>query len=477
MSLFYFLISSVLYIFSFPPFNYYYCAWICLVPLIIAVDKENSIRVVVEKSFFSGWIIFLGGLYWLTKVTIAGYLILTFYMAFYIAIFCIIRFYNKNFILVPVAWTVLEFIKGNLGGGMPWLILGTSQYEFLSLIQISNITGVYGVSFIVALVNSVIADLFSVINIKRKIAAFITAVLILCLTIIYGKNIINQTVSGEKIKIGIVQPNIPQDIKWDPNCTDWMLSQLLDLTKNIYTVDLIIWPETAVPTLLQYPELFKKIASVIKDLKTNIIIGTQTIGVSDNKEVKYYNSAVLVSKNGFLTGKYNKIHLVPFGEYIPFGEKIPILKKLTPIEDGFTNGNEYTLFNLTDSFPCFSVLICFEDIFPGLARIFVKKGARFLINITNDAWYDKTAACYQHAYISVFRAVENRVPFIRSTNTGLSCFIDYNGKMFEVEPFKQANENREMLVPDIKTFYTKYGDVFSWICVIILISVLFFMRR
>lgn len=441
-----YLLTSIFYILSFPGFNLFWLAWVCLMPLIIAIDREKDILSVVRNCLLSGWIIFLGTMYWLTNVTWLGYFLVTFYLACYVALFGIIRFYNKNFITVPLAWAVLEFTRSNLLGGIPWLLLGASQYGFLSLIQIANVTGVYGVSFIVALCN---------IGIFR---GRIFSLLVFILVIIYGKYNLGKTVPFEKIKIGIAQPNVPQDIKWDPEYTDWMLDKLERLSVGIGNADLIVWPETSVPTLTETPGLLER----IKGLKINLILGSQ--GVDEDR--RYYNSAFLISED--IVSEYRKIHLVPFGEFIPFGDEFPFLKRLTPIEEGFTAGTEYKVFP-----GGLAVLICFEDIFPGMARKFVQNGADILINVTNDGWFGKTSAVYQHAYLSVFRAVENGVSLARVTNTGLSCFIEPTGKIHPLKPFVEISEMREVLVSKRNTFYTRYGDVFSWGCIIILLGGLY----
>lgn len=463
--LLYFL-TSLLYIISFPNFNFSWLAWICLIPFLIAVDSEKEIRSAIRNSFLCGWVIYLGSMHWLTKVSWLGYILVTLYLACYFALFGIVRFHNKNFIIIPVAWTALEFIRSNLWGGIPWLLLGASQYSFLSLIQIANVTAVYGVSFIVVLINA------SIVKSKYYV------LLILLLVIGYGKYTISKTVEGEKIKIGVVQPNVPQDIKWDPVYTDWMVEKLEKLSYNIRDVNLIIWPETAVPTFTESASLFKRITLLAKELDTDIFIGSQ--GLSFNGEKHYHNSAFLVSKDGRIAGEYRKIHLVPFGEFVPFRKIFPFLKYLTPIEGEFTAGNEYTVFKPSNinhgSVVPLSTIICFEDIFPGLARKFVKRGADILVNITNDAWFGETNAVYQHAYLSIFRAVENGVPLVRATNTGLSCFIESTGKINVIKPFIEISSAREILVSKRNTFYTRYGDIFGWLCVIVLLGGLYVGR-
>lgn len=461
-----YLLTSILYILSFPNFNIQWLAWVCLIPLIIAIDKEKDVRVVGRNCLFCGWLIFLGGMHWLTKVTYLGYILVTFYMAWYIVLFGIIRFYNKNLWTVPLAWTSLEFIRGNLFGGIPWLLLGASQYNFLPLIQISNITGVYGVSFIVALVNAQGQSL-AIYRYRMDWSLFIT-VLILLITLGYGRIMLNRHEQFEKIKIGIVQPNVSQDVKWDPEYTDWMLNRLEGLTMKVGNADFVVWPETSVPTLTHTPGLLER----IKGLRTNLLLGSQ--GIEDGR---YYNSAFFIQKDGRLLGEYRKIHLVPFGEFVPFGDIFPFLKKFTPIIDGFTPGKEFTVFKPSVINYELSTIICFEDIFPDLTRRFVRNGARVLVNITNDGWFGESAEVYQHAYLSVFRAVENCVPLVRATNTGLSCFVDYTGKMYSLKPFIETSGLLEMLVPKRNTFYTMYGDIFSWLCIIILFGGGIYVRR
>lgn len=465
--LLYFL-TSILYILSFPNFNIIFLAWICLVPLIIAVDKEKNIFCVVRNCFISGWIIYLGAMYWLTNVTWLGYFLVTLYLALYIVLFGAIRFYNKNFITIPLAWTALEFMRSNFLGGIPWLLLGASQYNFLPLIQISNITGVYGVSFVVAFVNAGIA---------RRRRGLLISVFIFGAVMVYGFYYIHRPVEGQRVKIGIVQPNVPQDVKWDPAYTDWMLERLTILTKQMSNTELIIWPETAVPTLTESADVFKRVSLLAKEINSFLITGSQGV----DSGARYYNSAFLISNNGNVIEEYRKIHLVPFGEFVPFGKVFPFLKRFTPIEEGFTAGNEYTVFRISSRFYRdglrISALICFEDIFPELARKFIQKGADILVNITNDGWFGKTNAVYQHAYLSVFRAVENGVPLVRATNTGLSCFIEYTGKMHVVKPFVEVSDVREILVPKGNTFYTRYGDVFGWLCAMMLTIGGIYVRR
>jgi len=459
MKLFFYFLTSLFYILSFPAADFSWIAWVCLVPMINAIDMEKNIRTVILNSLLCGWSVFLGSMYWLTYITFVGWLILTFCLAWYFVIFAIVRFYDKRFFSVPIAWTALEFIRGNFLGGMPWLLLGSSQYNFISLIQISNITSVYGVSFVVALVNAGIADVL-----QKKYKGILIALLVLILVCVYGQYNLGKKVPEDKIKIGIVQPNISQEVKWDPKYTEWMFENLSELTKKIKSVDVIVWPETVLPTIMETSSIFNSIKNMAKEKNTNFIIGSQGIK-RNNGETLYYNNAFFISNIGDFGGEYSKIHLVPFGEYVPFAKILPFLKWFTPIEEGFTPGEKFSIFELSNINCKLSAIICFEDIFPNLSRIFVKRGANILVNLTNDGWYDKTCAVYQHAYLSVFRAVENGVPLVRATNTGLSCFIDHTGKINAIKPFISTGESMDIKIPRNKTFYTEYGDIFGLFCV------------
>jgi len=471
-----YLLSSILFILSFPNFtgiesSFSWMAWFSLVPFIYAIDRENNVKDVVRNSLFYGLLIFLGGMYWLTEVTIIGYLGIVSYMSLYIVLFGVIRFYYKNFIINALAWTILEYIRGSFAGGIPWLLIGASQYKFIYIIQIANITGIYGVSFLVALVNSVVCEK------KYKLIKTVFVLMILVTIGVYGNAKINKQDTGSELKIGIIQPNIPQEVKWDPDYSDWMIDRLINLSEKVGSCDLLVWPETAVPALAESKKTQNELVLMVRQLNCNLLVGSQGI----DKENRYYNSAFFISEKKGIEKEYRKIHLVPFGEYVPFGKTFPFLKKCTPIEGEFYPGNEYVLFDVevNNTKLYIGTLICFEDIFPSLARRFVSNGADILINITNDGWFGKTAGPYQHMILSIFRAVENKRPLIRSTNTGVSCFIDSSGRITDVIRDKNNNAilvtgSTSAYVRTVKkdTFYTKYGDIFIYMCISLFIILL-----
>jgi len=274
-----------------------------------------------------------------------------------------------------------------------------------------------------------------------------------------------------------------REFKWDPEAKGYILEKYLNITSKVNKdkPDLIIWPEAALPVVLEEEPIFmEQVKKLAKEIKIPILLGA--VNTQDDH---YYNSALLISSEGEISTKYNKLHLVPFGEYIPFRKTVSFLETIVPIGD-FTAGREYTVFKTqnsklkTQNF--FSVLICFEDLFPGLSREFIKKGADFLVNITNDAWFKRTSSPYQHLQASVFRAVENRVSLVRAANTGVSGFITPTGKILSLV---QDKTGRNIFVDGYVTgeithlkrnlsFYTRRGDVFVAIC---LVFILFIVMR
>lgn len=457
-------------------------------PLFLAVQNQSKVKSFL-LAYFTGIVFWLGTIYWLIHVTLIGMIVLVLYLALYFAIFGLIIFYithytlhNTQLFIIPSSWVILEYIRGHLFPCFPWAILAYSQYTNLPVIQIADIFGAWAVSFLIIMVNYAAYLIISNKGNRKKIC--ITVIFVLAIVLLYGyyKLFFAGRIEGrESANICVVQPNIPQELKWDMKAKDFIISEYLNLTRQavITSPDLIIWPEAALPTIPQEDEeSFSKVKLFIKQINTALLLGAVTV-----EDGNYYNSAVLLSSAGSVIGQYNKIHLVPFGEYLPLRKRLGFLEALVPIED-FTKGRKYTLFNLI-VFPRsnrervrgegninFSVLICFEDVFPEMAREFVRKGAGFLVNISNDAWFKDTSEPYQHLQASVFRAVENRVFLVRSSNTGISAFVSPSGKIisrvhntagkgtyikgFAVE--KVFASTRQL------SFYTRKGDIFILLC-------------
>ncbi|MBD3425715.1 MAG: apolipoprotein N-acyltransferase [Candidatus Omnitrophica bacterium] len=478
---------------AFPPLDISFAAWFCLLPLLLTVEPGKP-----RENFFYGYlagvVFFASLLYWLVNVSVPGMIILVLALSVFYGLFALlagyIRKYSMSLLILPFIWVVLEFIRGNLFTGFPWALLGYTQYRNLNLIQIADITGTYGVSFIIVAFNTAVYAVS--IRSKRRISYMMIALIFMLASTSYGIYRLNNLHRWGSPRISVVQGNIPQSYKWDPSYADEIMAGYTALTRQAAGDDtsLIIWPETSYPYLFeegtQEAETIKELAS---EVKTPILAGM----VSRRAE-GYYNTAVLFDGAGRIREKYLKTHLVPFGEYVPFEGALNVVRKYIdkPIGD-FEEGDEYTVFPVssltaitrpdgtlvrTTNFFRFGVLICFEDIFPYITRNFVNNGANFMVNMTNDAWFGKTAAPLQHMQASVFRAVENRVPVIRAANTGISCFIDPQGKV--TEKVQSAGENifikgyatSSVNVLYGKSYYTVYGDLFVYFCAFML-AVLF----
>jgi apolipoprotein N-acyltransferase len=348
--------------------------------------------------------------------------------------------------------------------------------------------GAYGVSFLIVFVNTAIfLTIKSMMLREYRVSYLAIALTFVFLADAYGIVTLKSGHSGESIKVAVVQGNIPQDEKWDRKFRQAILARYEKLTveATAFKPDLVVWPETSVPAFIELdPNVSGRIEALARSLNLPVLVGAPRSEASGPNEV-YYNSAVLFGRAGKFVARYDKLHLVPFGEYVPFKKLLSFVERFAPSPIGdFSGGKSSTVFSFflerhsDDAYARrrlfknvkFSCLICFEDIFPELARDFVKRGAGFLVNITNDAWFGRTSAAYQHAQNSVFRAVENRVPVVRAANTGLSCIIDQKGEMIA----SVRSGGKELFVAGVAagaitparafTFYNRYGDLFAYAC-------------
>jgi apolipoprotein N-acyltransferase len=394
-------------------------------------------------------------------------------------------------LLCACGWVAIEMTQARMLTGFPWNFLGISQFRMLPLIQISSITGVYGVSFIIAWfacsifsAGMILTRQFNSRAWMLELFAPLAAVFAL---LIFGLSTVRSLQEPQRtVKAALIQPSIPQTLIWDPKENTNRFNELIRLSALALKTkpQLLIWPEAAVPTMLRYDT---NTSNAVLNLVTNhqiwAIVGTDDAilgeAPSPQKEppVIYFNSAFAVSPDGALLNGYRKRRLVIFGEWIPFYKYLPFLKYLSPAgENPFSPGDKPVPFKLPDIDVTTSVLICFEDTFPHLAREYVNEDTDFLLNITNNGWFGESAAQWQHAAAAIFRAVENRITLVRCANNGLTCWVDAAGGLHDVfydnsrniygAGFKTAN------IPLLakgakrqKTYYTRHGDIFGWLCV------------
>lgn len=486
LNIFLSILSAALLILAFPKANLTFLAWFALVPWFFALQRQKSCLNAFFISYISGIIFFSGIVYWINYVSTLGFIFLVLYLAIYFGIFGLVffkitrKYYGYNLFLIPCLWVSLEYIRSHLFSGFGWALLGYSQYRNLAVIQISDITGSYGVSFLLVLVNMGIWHLFTSANRAANYTRYscpiywvVFSIFSVVLVLSYGYLRLNYNPQGQKVKVAVIQGNIPQRVKWDLQARDFILRRYFRLTEQaaFRQPDIIIWPETSVPGYLEQDEqLLKKLASLSRKISpAYLLVGTAREG----RGRITYNSATLLL-DGRIIEHYDKLHLVPFGEFIPWPKVFSRFSFAGLIGD-FSPGRDYTVFNFSgaDGRVSLGVLICFEDLFAHLSRNFVKKGARLLVNMTNDAWFEDSSEPYQHLQASVFRAIENRVNLVRSANTGVSCFINPWGKIlnrvsdrFGRDVLVAGEKSEKLNIVSMASFYTAFGDIFSWLCLI-----------
>ncbi len=489
--------SGFLLTLSFPRTSISWLAWFALVPLLVAL-RDLSPKKGLYLGLCAGIAHYLSLAYWLAY-TINTYgniplylsvlilLLLSAYLALYVGIFSMALIQlctNPLFCLIaiPLIWVSLEYIRSFFLTGFPWELIGYTQFDTLHMIQIADIFGVYGVSFCIALSNAVIFLAFLYLTgkewkekaVKTRLAAgsIMSLVLIVGLVWLYGKvriqSISELTSDSPSARVTVVQGNIGQDKKWSPAFQRASTEKYikLSLLAKEQKPDLIVWPETATPFYFLYNiELSKMVKRGIHDTGVDFLIGSPSFRRWKNK-IEYYNSAYLVGPEGNIFGKYDKVHLVPFGEYVPLKKFLPFLGKIVEHVGDFRSGEkghtiqwgEYRL----------GIQICYEIIFPNLSRAMTKNNAALLVNITNDAWFGRSSAPYQHFSMAIFRAVENRRSIIRSANTGISGFIGPSGRVVaSTQLFTDAIMTRTVPMLDEKTFYSRFGDLFAMACLVL----------
>lgn len=482
-TLFLICISACLLVLSFPDIDQPYCIWFALVPLMYVMEGRSSYRCFLI-GWLCGFLFYIGLIYWIVVVTttygklpypvgIVLMLLLSGYLAIYVGVpFALARFVESRCaiplpLLLPLFWVALEYVRSFLFSGFPWENLGYSQYRLLTLMQCADITGVYGISLVIIWVNALLYMLLR--GVAHKMIpwkAIVFTILLISAMLLYGtiriKNVAELTADSTPVNVGLVQGNIEQDIKWDRSFRDQALNRHRTLTLDALSAgaELVVWPESATPFYLQNEPLYQAtLFDLIRNTGAYLLVGSPALAMEDNRLVSF-NSAFLLSPAATVVGRYDKMHLVPYGEYVPLKEFFFFVDKMVEGIGDFKPGESISLMPLPGSE--FGVLICYEIIFPDLTRRFVKQGAGFLVNITNDAWFGNTSAPCQHFSMAVVRAIENKRYIARAANTGISGFISPIGEIKAASAvFTRASINATISPLAITTLYTRYGDVFA----------------
>lgn len=487
-------LSGLLLILSFPPFHTGFFGWVALIPLIVICSGNTRWRAALY-GWLSGIIFFVGSLYWLHNVSWAGYLALACYSGLYFIPFGVLialrpggwqsmaRLKNIGWMVaISAGWAASEYIRATLLTGFPWNLLAVSQYNQISLIQIAELGGVYILSALMVFVNAGIAITlmqyaYGLRHRGYKIhVELMTAMFVLAAASSFGfKVLFAKDPSGDPIHAALIQPNVPEVGNWALADPELIYSQLESLTERATintNLDLIVWPETALPDFVRFSH---RSAALVKRFaqRTPMLVGTMDAEWVDGVQ-NYYNGSILFNTKGEVLSTYHKQHLVLFGEYIPYDGKVAWIDALTPIDSSFRPGKENVIFHCPGDPRGFSVLICFEDTLPYLARRAALDGATWLINQTNDSWFDPDAGSVQHIAHAVFRTVETRLPLLRCTNTGITCSIDEKGRIDQTLAPRTEGFQVASVVPVAQdrplTFYTRHGDRFAQACLLTTIA-------
>jgi apolipoprotein N-acyltransferase len=464
---------------------------VSLTPLIVALWQGASSGVTWSRRAFllglaTGCTYFVGTVYWTGGVmaeygglsfpvaaSIAGLLVA--YLALFPAFFAlllhvlVVRFGARGLILAPLVWTASEYGRLAIFGGFPWELLGYSQVPFLALAQVASVTGIFGVSLIIATVSTSLA--WAVVGSGRtRMIAPAAAIGVVLAVAAWGQSRLTENRllgAGRPLRVGIVQGNVPQDQKWDPAEARQIFDRYLRLSAQAVHqgARLVIWPESATPFYFEVsPYETDVLRQLVRRWKVSILIG------SDQWErttpPKVYNAAFLVRPDGSTGGVYRKVHLVPFGEYVPLKSVLFFAAPLVQAVSDFSAGT--TVNTLPVDSGRISTAICYEVVYPGLIREGVLGGSELLTTITNDAWFGRSSAPWQHFQMATMRAIEQGRYLVRAANTGISGVVDPYGRVLVASSlFVEGTWTSDVRLIDERTVYAQIGDVVAWASVIV----------
>ncbi|WPD25016.1 MAG: apolipoprotein N-acyltransferase [Candidatus Electrothrix scaldis] len=491
--------------------------FIALLPLFSALGRLST-KQALYMGLFSGILYYINLSYWIVPVlqrfgglhvatASLALLLLATYMAIYLTLFCLLL--NKLLararsrgnaatlllLTAPILWTGLDFLRGTLFTGLPWMDLGYALYQQPLLIQAADLGGHHLITFSVVMVNALLFWLLDRFLATRSSALPvsdyhfghpITVFLLLsCLggySVLRYQQIASDTATADTVMVSAVQGNIEQHLKWSPTQKEKTVDRYLSLSLQALgqeeKPELLVWPETALPFYPTREPLMNKIRAFQRKNEVRILTGSPffIVNPKDQTRVFYFNSALLLNQSGRLTARYNKQHLVPFGEYVPLRTYLWFLKPIVELIGDFTPGNSFAPLKAEKIQA--GILICFESIFPNIARKESLEGANLLVSMTNDAWYGKSSAPYHSWAMTVFRAVENRRGLVRAANTGISGFVSPVGEIAKESSLFTA-QTLSLKTPLLTghTIFMLGGYRFGLVCCILIPILLYLSTR
>jgi apolipoprotein N-acyltransferase len=376
--------------------------------------------------------------------------------------------------LAPALWVAAEWLRGWVGGGFPWALLGTSQAGVTPVIQLASVTGVFGVSLLVAFVSA--AGAMVALTRRRVHLGAAAGVLVVVALVAAGGTwrVAGQalTTQGPVIKVGLLQGNVAQEQKWKEEYRREILDRYLRLSRQVIAVGarLVVWPEASTPFFFEAePQWAAPVRALARETRTPMLIGTDQFQ-ADPAGNRLYNSAVMIGADGESRGAYQKIQLVPFGEYVPLKSLLFFVGPLVEKVSDFAPGMNPVVLE-ADGVRT-GVAICYEVVYPWITRAFAAGGAEVLTTITNDAWFGRSSAPYQHFEQASVRAVEQGKYLIRAANTGISGVVDPYGRTLAATPlFEEAAITHDVRLIQARTIYSYIGDVVAWLCAAIAAAV------
>jgi apolipoprotein N-acyltransferase len=484
--------SGLLLSLSFPPAGLWPLAFVALVPLLIVLhrgspgprDPSPAPRGARWAPWIAGVVFNVVTFCWIVRLPahamthpwliFPGLFALGLYLGLYVAVFgWVVRFVRRRLgwpvlALAPIAWGASEWAKSSGVLGCPWGNVGYALAEHPAWIQTASLAGAAGLSFWIVATNSLVAA--ACVSRRWWVRALwaVAAVSVVWLPVRWGAARLGEPRTRPLAHVALVQPSIASEVKWNPAMQDSVIGVIARMTRTAGSLvpkpDLIIWPETALPYYVRLERVkLRAFLDLVRSAGVPVLAGYPDARLSTGGSVITHNAAGLVLPNGTFAGQYEKIHLVPFGERVPFQEVLPFLGKIDLGQAEWTPGTHPVVFTVRGA--SFGVLICFESIFPNLARRYAVEGAQYLVNITNDEWFGKSAGPVQHADMAILRSVELGLSTARCANTGISMLIDPYGRVVErTRLFEEA-----LLVGDVwvgvgPTLFLQWGDWLNSLC-------------